>query len=38
MWNGEEDNVVMQRVLANTQNIGFQSIYDGLTAAYKEIK
>jgi dimeric dUTPase (all-alpha-NTP-PPase superfamily) len=34
VWNGEEDNVVMQTLLANNQNITPDELYQALTLAY----
>jgi dimeric dUTPase (all-alpha-NTP-PPase superfamily) len=34
VWNGQEDNVVMQTLLANNQNITPDELYQALTLAY----
>ncbi len=34
VWNGDEDNVVMQEILANNSNIGVDELYKELEKAY----
>ena len=34
VWNGKEDNVVMQEILANNNNIGVDELYEELEKAY----
>jgi hypothetical protein len=34
IWNGEEDNVTMQRVLENNENVTPDELYKALEAAY----
>lgn len=36
-WNGEEDNVVMVRVLNNLDDVTFESLYEKLDEAYKAL-
>ena len=34
VWNGKEDNVVMQEILANNSNIGVDELYKELEKRY----
>ena len=37
IWNGKEDNVYMQRALAENPDLGFQSLYETLENIYGEL-
>jgi len=38
IWNGEEDNVTMQRILEQTNNMTPEALYDALKEAYAKVE
>ena len=37
IWNGDEDNVVMMRILDACENVNFKEVYDALEEVYKTL-